>query len=258
MRLKNSTDWPDWFVRRMLAWCCREIGYPIRQLHEAQIRNRSRGHYSGHAYYGGRRIVVSIGPETFTTTYLIYERAGVKLTVEECAALLPDVRRLLLQGNTINGLSTRTEKATKTCWPTTPDSRPGMQGEVMFDRLEALVAVAAHEIYHLAAHFVEEHRQRTRGSGRHFASSERHTRVEEVRVLRLFRANREALVAEWNTAPASPAKPAVPVQERRAAKAANDLARWQRKFKLAQTKIRKLKVRVRYYERQQATAAARS
>lgn len=41
---------------------------------------------------------------------------------------------------------------------------------------------------------------------------------------------------------------------KRADKAAADLKRWQAKLKLAQTKVRKLRGRVKYYERRQSTA----
>lgn len=37
------------------------------------------------------------------------------------------------------------------------------------------------------------------------------------------------------------------ISERRAMKATTDLARWQRKLKFAQTKVRKLKIKVNYY-----------
>lgn len=62
--LKNSTDWPDWFLRRMLAWVCKEVDCKdgpgiVRKIN---FRNRSRRSFSGNASYGGD-IVVSIGPE---------------------------------------------------------------------------------------------------------------------------------------------------------------------------------------------------
>lgn len=196
MKLKNSTDYPDHFLRRMVAWCCEQIGYPVRQLKRVQVRNKATG-YRGFARYSACMV-------SMTTS--------------------------------------------KTGYPTKPDHRPGMQGESFADRTEALVAITAHEVYHLAAHFVDEHKQRTRGDGRHHGSSEQRTRAEEVRVLRLFRANRESLIAAWSEPPVTRevAKPSI--QEKRAEKALADLERWQRKAKLAATKIRKLKARVRYYE----------
>lgn len=49
------------------------------------------------------------------------------------------------------------------------------------------------------------------------------------------------------------AQPRPSVREQRAAKAAAALERWQRKLKLAQTKVRQYKTRVSYYQ----TVAAR-
>jgi hypothetical protein len=104
------------------------------------------------------------------------------------------------------------------------------------DQLEALVGVTAHELQHL-------HRKFETGHG----GGERHTRGEERRIHALFVANRDALVAEWSVAPAVKAKPSV--QDKRAAKVQADLDRWQRKLKLAQTKVKKLKRKVAYYDK---------
>ena len=46
-----------------------------------------------------------------------------------------------------------------------------------------------------------------------------------------------------------PEKPKPDVKAKRAAKAAADLARWQRRLKLAQTKVKHYRKRVRYYDR---------
>lgn len=136
-------------------------------------------------------------------------------------------------------------------YPTRPDTRPGMGNEVFADRVEALVAVTAHELYHCAADCHPDHQQRTRRRNS-FGSSERLTHVMEVKVLRAFRANREALLAAWSADDAKPAKAKSNVVEKRAAKAMIDLSRWERKLKLAKTKVAKCRQRVRYYERRQA------
>jgi hypothetical protein len=100
--------------------------------------------------------------------------------------------------------------------------------------------------------------------------------VAEVAGLRKFQANRAALLAEWGyvePAAAAVAEPAPAEQpqpepavaricksrrpsltERRAAKVAADLARWQRKLKLAQTKVKKLRAKNRYYIARQSAA----
>jgi hypothetical protein len=66
-------------------------------------------------------------------------------------------------------------------------------------------------------------------------------------------ANREGLLAEWNY-PVAPreSKSKLSLIDKRAAKTEADLSRWQRKFALARTKIKKLKARVKYYEKRQA------
>ena len=200
MKLKNSTTFENHFLRRMVAWCAKQVEYPVSKVREAQFRNRTRRSYSGHAY-GSRRIVCSIGPASR--------------------------------------------------FPLLPDSRPGMSNEIVADREEALIAVTAHELTHLHQYLFRRDTGKKRWS-------ELDARWHEVKALREFRANRDALLAEWSKAPAAKvAKPKPSIVEKRAAKAAADLARWNKKLKLAQTKVRKLKTRVRYYERNQSIAACR-
>jgi hypothetical protein len=137
-------------------------------------------------------------------------------------------------------------------FPTKPDSRPGMQNEVFADRTEALIAVTSHEI----AHLLQWREGRTRQLELH-RRTEKDARWHEVLVLRAFRAEREALLAAWSHEPqAATIKMTPSVVEKRADKAATDLARWQRKLKLAQTKVRKLRTRVKYYERKSAAKSS--
>jgi len=118
----------------------------------------------------------------------------------------------------------------------------GLQ-ESIADRLEALVMVTAHEL----AHILQRHcKRRGIGSG---GGMEAATDWHALPILREFRAQREALIAEWVVPPATEQKQAVPAQEKRAKKAQDDLARWSRKLQLAKTKVRKLTLRVRYYEK---------
>ncbi len=215
MKLKNSTDWPDYFLRRMVAWCCREVGLPASVVHRIAFGNRSRGAYSGHAWQS-MRVHVSIGPES--------------------------------------------------CYPTTGHLYPGCTSEAyrapaLQDRVEGLVAVTAHELTHLRDYHDHRERQRARNEllragnfpqplVKRRRSGERHTMHEERRVIELFRAQRDSLLAAWSEAPTERAvKPVATIQEKRATKAQSDLERWQRKLKLAQTKCRKLKQRVAYYEK---------
>lgn len=203
MKLRNTTHWPDYFLRRMTAWVAKHIGLPMSEIKRAEFGKRSKGALNGRAWWSGRFRVV-IGPPS--------------------------------------------------AFPVEPYLYPGRTNEAyrsprMADQLEALVAVTAHELEHLYvfAHkrTLPQIRALRRGS-----LSERSTRHEERRIHGLFVADRDALLAEWSAAPAErPAKPKASVQEKRAAKAQADLVRWQRKLKLAQTKIKKLKARVRYYDR---------
>lgn len=215
MKLRNSTDFSDHFLRRMVAWCCREVGLPVASVKRAAFGNRSKGAYSGHAWQS-MRIHVSIGPAS------AYPTAGY---------LYPG----------------RTSEAYRA---------PSLQ-----DRIEGLVAVTAHELTHLRDYSDHRERQRARNEllragnypqpiVKRRRSGERHTMHEERRVIELFRTQRESLLAAWSEAPPErPAKPQSSVQEKRAAKAQADLERWQRKLRLAQTKCRKLKQRVSYYEK---------
>jgi hypothetical protein len=117
------------------------------------------------------------------------------------------------------------------------------------DRLEALVGVTGHELAHL--------QQYQEGGNR--LINEKGARWEEVRVLEAFRADRENLLAEW-----SKGKPiecvrrkAKPVESAadRALKAEVMLEKWQRRLKLAQTKVKTYRRKVRYYERSLKPAA---
>lgn len=45
--LKNTTKNPDRFLRRMIAWCCRELRMPVRYVHRATFGNRTGGRWRG-------------------------------------------------------------------------------------------------------------------------------------------------------------------------------------------------------------------
>src|SRR3990167_7912559 len=135
MKLVNSTDFDNRFLRRMVTWCCRQVGYKVGRVRSVQFRNRTKRAYSGRAH-GDRCIVVSVGPAEL--------------------------------------------------FPTAPDSRPGIVGMILADRLEALVTVTAHELAHLCQY-------RDGRSGR--LSSDRKTehdaRWNELRTLNAFRRSEE-------------------------------------------------------------------
>ena len=184
MKIKNSTDWQTQFLRRMTAWCCRELGMPGRYLREVVFRTKSYN-YSGHAYLQTRRITVSVA-----------------------------------------------------------------RGD-----LDCLVKVTAHEVAHHVT-YIDQKESGLGGKGVkiRWGGSERWTMRLESETFAKFNANRESLIAEWSVAPVEKERPSA--VDKRALKAQSNLERWQRKAKLAATKIRKLKARVRYYERRQAATAA--
>ena len=60
MKIVNTLEWPDHFMRRMAAWCCREIGLPVRSLKKAAFR-RSSSAWGGRAYLREGSIGVRVG-----------------------------------------------------------------------------------------------------------------------------------------------------------------------------------------------------
>ena len=115
---------------------------------------------------------------------------------------------------------------------------------------ELLVYLLAHELTHAAAYreaFPD--RQRLR-----FLNHEPRVRSSGYRVMLAFRKDRDRLLAAWNAAPTP--RPVVPVPsaaEMRAARAARLLAQWERRLKLATTKVRKYRQRAARLERAAAT-----
>lgn len=204
MKLENSTTWPDHFLRRMLAWTCKELDMPVRTIRHARFRN-SRAAWGGVARSWKGQITTCVHPDPMRFP-------------AACS----------------------THKA----------------GESFADRIECLVAVTAHEAYHIAAALVPDHQQKTRGRSS-CASSEAATCVAEFKVLDAFRANREALLADWNAAPAMEIKTTVSVQAIRAHAAADKLAKWERKMKAAANKVKKYRRQVAYYNRVLPLAACK-
>jgi len=60
MKLKNTTEWPDYFLRRMVSWCCKQIGLPPSKMKLAVFGNKTESPYGGRG--GTYRIYVAIGP----------------------------------------------------------------------------------------------------------------------------------------------------------------------------------------------------
>lgn len=198
MKLRNSTSYQTWFLRRMVSWCCRELELPTSHVDAAQF-TRCAGIFRGRAWWYGQtrgRILVRICDD---------------------------------QPNDFPYTGRRNSRSPE---------------YTLADRTEAIVKVTAHELAHLTL----RHRNR--------ASKEQNTDGLALAVLASFRKDRARLLAAWSEAPQEREKVIIPLADKRAAKVRADLDRWQRKAKLAQTKIRKLKRRMAYYERRQAAATA--
>ena len=43
MKIENTTDFPDYFLRRMTSWCLKQHECPVRELKTATFRNRTTG-----------------------------------------------------------------------------------------------------------------------------------------------------------------------------------------------------------------------
>lgn len=130
-------------------------------------------------------------------------------------------------------------------FPTTSMTHRNGHSMALADRLEALVWVTAHEVAHILQ---AKARTRTRAQGG-TAGSEIATEWHAAPVVEAFRAQREQLLAAWEEPPAVALRPRPSPVESRATKAQADLARWERKLKLAKTKVAKLRQRVTYYQK---------
>ena len=198
MQWKNRTDWPDYFLQRMLRWVCGQLNYPYHELRRVDFGKRSTCCYSGRAWWGRERILVRIGPPSK--------------------------------------------------FPVPADHRPGYGGMVLVDDVEALVKVTAHEIQHLM-----QSREKRIADLQRRRKVEFDARWSALMVLTEFRDERAWLMRVWSKPPVTVSQPTK--RECNAAKAAAALDRWQRKLKLAQTKVRKYRAAVRRYEKQGIMAA---
>lgn len=111
------------------------------------------------------------------------------------------------------------------------------------DQVEALVHITAHELEHLC-----QYRERS-------TTREQATEIAALAVLDTFREHRQRLWDEWSRPPArKPLAPRLSVADKRFASAIAGLERWSARLKLASTKVKKYRRRVRYYERRAAGA----
>ena len=115
------------------------------------------------------------------------------------------------------------------------------------DEWELFVAMLAHEMEHARCFAIARD-----PAERRWLNSEPRVRAVERRVMLAFRDAREALLAGWLREPERverPAKPQPSTTERRAARAVELLAQWERRLKTAKTKVAKYRKKVGYYNR---------
>ena len=199
MKLTNTTDFSDYFLRRMYSWCCKEIEISPRYIREITFKKSCRA-WGGLAYLHQRRI-------------------GIRTGKPECFPCKTKKHRYNLQ-------------------------------ETIADQVEAVVMVTAHELAHHEQYICGS---KTRQSGNP-GGAERLTDIQAFRVLRTFREQREQLLAEWYVEPAT--KPEVVKPDLNQEKIKHFeilLARWNKKLKTAQTKIRKYRTKIKYYEKRAAS-----
>ena len=113
------------------------------------------------------------------------------------------------------------------------------QSCVCQDDWDTIVLILAHEVAHYG-----DHRDGT-------SSNERSAEWQSVKVLSVWQQERYMLLAQWLIEAVAKCKKATRTapQDRRAEKATKMLTAWQRKAKLAATKIKKYKRQVAYYEK---------
>ena len=235
MKLKNSTDWPDWFLRRVVSWCCKQLDCPVREIKNVTFRNRSFG-MSGRCYIECGNIVVSVvsGAEPTCVRVLESQRAGYRVD----PAIIDPVAVQAKNGYRLKVVE-RLES---------DDALAELVEQFERHRLTLLVTVTAHEIAH---RYLYLQGSKTRKSRRHnrvtSGGSERQTNRLEQMVVAAFEKQRDKLVAQWSEPPARRnAKPALTKQQRNERKARELLAKWERKLKLAKTKVKQYRTKCRY------------
>lgn len=134
-------------------------------------------------------------------------------------------------------------------------------GRVANDDVELFVTLMAHELEHIRAYQAG----RTTADRRRL-NQEVRVRLVDWRALQAFRADREAILASWGPATAQEAPRAAKAAtgakappsaaERREERARAHLAAWERRLKLAKTKVAKYRAKVRYYDRRKKSLPA--
>lgn len=221
MKLRNTTEWPDYMLRRMVSWACEQVELPLAKVKQARFGRRSHGAYRGQGGYG-YGILVRIGPAS-------------EYPVEP------------------HHYPGRTSDAYMS--PRMVDQIDGLVAVTAHELTHVREQLGRREARLRRNERVKLHGQAPVPRKRPW-NSERPTMFEERRVLLLFQENREALLAEWNTPPAAKTtKTKMTRAERNEKNARGKLAEWEGKLKLARTKVSKYRTKVRRYDRIAASRA---
>jgi hypothetical protein len=248
MKIKNTTDFPDHVLRRLVAWCCRQLSIPVRSIPEAVFRNRGQG-TSGHCAVARGRIVVSIErPRT-------YELREIPRPLREREARFADPVKLVLYERCRAGSYQINEREVLV------PAAALMRANEPQRRFDELVRVTAHEVAHrmnwLEGSTTRDHsRVRPQWRDATGGGSEKNTRIYEQRLLAEFTANRAELLADWSREPRLHATSRQPRAAKNEARARAALKRWTGKLQLARTKVAKYRAKVRRYDRIAASRAA--
>lgn len=223
MKINNCIDCPDHFLRQIIVFCCSELGVPLSYLSEIAFYHTRKSRRP--------RIRVLADGTKKRIYYPCYSGRAYLSKKTISVRMSPDA----------DSFPAETYK-----------HRNGLY-ETLADRVEALVYVTAHEV----AHHEQYIRQvKTRRGGRP-GGSEVNTDRYAFQVLRVYRDNRDALLAKWSTtltATIKPKKPKATAVEQREKNARDLLEKWERKLKLAKTKVAKYRKKVAYYDRKNIAA----
>lgn len=251
MKLTNTTDFDDWFLRRLTQWAAKQLRVPTtrrgRGFHTCRLINIHFGRYKhcwrGTAWRSGK-IIVRMGADGYTATKATFTMNGVPIELN-WSDMTSDQRRRLCAGETIKGDAGELRRIPhKELIPYYPmqckyPGRVHSPTYILCDRIEALVQVTAHELAHLARW----------GAGQ---TRNREARVDAIalQLLDLFRANREDLLAEWSVPPkVRQAKQRLGVRERNELKARAKLAYWEKRLRSAKMKVSRYKRSVNRYDK---------
>ena len=228
MKLKNTTDYPDHLLRRMVRWCAKEIdpGWHIGRIDEIDYR------YTRCAI-----------PVRVQKAWMAKYGTPATLTYPLITGVAQYRRRRL-----------RVSIAPPKHWrPTTLNHRRVDLPQTAIDRDTALVQVTAHELAHHYQYEKELRGAKCSGVNGKMGGSEDRTDRIAWRVTAAFLVKRESLWAEWSREPEQVAAFVAPRKSRKEQnheRAAMHLAAWEKKLKRAETAVKKYRAVLRRYERE--------